>query len=304
LIQGDFAYAEVGKLDPDGKGHVSSELLPGVPTMLSDKVCRVAAPNPGFMTGPGTNSYLINTGDEFAVIDPGPAIAEHVEKLLELTEARIRWIFTTHTHMDHSPAAVLLRDRTGAQVYGMPAPDFGNQDRAFRPDHFVTHRQAIDIGGYTLRAIHTPGHASNHVCYLLQDEKLLFTGDHIMQGSTVVINPPDGDMIAYFAALNQLKELDVDYLAPGHGFLMDQPHRVVDRLLAHRLQRERKVIEALGRLGSATIDELLPLAYDDVPVQRHAMASRSLLAHLRKLQTERRALETGDRWQPADVRPD
>jgi glyoxylase-like metal-dependent hydrolase (beta-lactamase superfamily II)/8-oxo-dGTP pyrophosphatase MutT (NUDIX family) len=299
LIQGDFAYAEVGKLDPHSQGHVSSELLPGVPTQLSDKVWRVAAPNPGFMTGPGTNSYLIKTDAGFALIDPGPAIAEHVDQLLAQTEGRIRWVLTTHTHMDHSPAAALIKERTGAQVFGMPAPDSSNQDRDFQPDHIVTHGQAIDLDGHTLRAIHTPGHASNHVCYLLEDERLLFTGDHIMQGSTVVINPPDGDMMAYLASLNQLKALEVDYLAPGHGFLMDNPHRVIDRLLAHRLQRERKIMEALDKLGSATLEELLPYVYDDVPVQRHAMASRSLLAHLRKLQTEQRALEIGARWEIA-----
>jgi glyoxylase-like metal-dependent hydrolase (beta-lactamase superfamily II)/8-oxo-dGTP pyrophosphatase MutT (NUDIX family) len=304
LIQGDFAYAEVGKLDPHGKGDVSCELLPGVPTQLSDKVRRVAAPNPGFMTGPGTNSYLIKTDAGFAVIDPGPAIAEHVDRLLAQTEGRIRWILTTHTHMDHSPAAMLIRERTGAVVFGMPAPGFSNQDKDFKPDHVVTHGQVIDIGGHVLRAIHTPGHASNHVCYLLEDERLLFTGDHIMQGSTVVINPPDGDMIAYLASLSELKALGVDYLAPGHGFLMDNPHRVIDRLLAHRLQRERKVLEALNKRGSATIEELLPFAYDDVPVQRHAMASRSLLAHLYKLETEQRAAETGTRWALANPAAD
>lgn len=299
LIQGDHAYAEVGKLDPQGGGHVSCELLPGVPTQLSDKVWRVAAPNPGFMTGPGTNSYLIKTDAGFAVIDPGPAIASHVDQLLAHTDGRIRWIFATHTHMDHSPAAMLIKKRTGAQVFGMRAPAFSNQDRDFQPDHVVTHDQTIDLGGHTLRAIHTPGHASNHVCYLLEDERLLFTGDHIMQGSTVVINPPDGDMIAYLASLSQLKTLDIDYLAPGHGFLMDNPHRAIDRLLTHRLQRERKVVAALDKLGSATIEELLPLAYDDVSVKRHAMASRSLLAHLRKLQTEQRARESGPRWEVA-----
>jgi glyoxylase-like metal-dependent hydrolase (beta-lactamase superfamily II)/8-oxo-dGTP pyrophosphatase MutT (NUDIX family) len=297
LVQGDYAYAEVGKLDPQGKGNISCELLPGVATQLSDKVWRLAAPNPGFMTGPGTNTYLIETDEGFAVIDPGPAIDEHVNALLAHTGGRIRWILTTHTHMDHSPAARLLKERTGAQVFGMPAPDAVRQDRDFQPDHVLKHGEAVQLGGHALRAIHTPGHASNHLCYLLEDERLLFTGDHIMQGSTVVINPPDGDMMAYLESLAQLKQLDVAYLAPGHGFLMDNPHQTVDRLLAHRLRREHKVVKALDKLGSATIDELVPVVYDDVPVQRHAMASRSLLAHLRKLQAEKRATENGERWE-------
>jgi glyoxylase-like metal-dependent hydrolase (beta-lactamase superfamily II)/8-oxo-dGTP pyrophosphatase MutT (NUDIX family) len=301
LVQGDYAYAEVGKLDPHGKGNVSCELLPGVATQLSDKVWRVAAPNPGFMTGPGTNTYLINTGDGYAVIDPGPAIEAHVDRIMEHTEGRIRWILTTHTHMDHSPAARLLKERTGARAFGMPAPAGSHQDQDFRPDHVVTHGQVIDLGGHPLRVIHTPGHASNHLCYLLEDERLLFTGDHVMQGSTVVINPPDGDMIAYLASLSGLKELDIEYFAPGHGFLMDHPHEVVDRLLAHRMLRERKLIKALNQLGSASMEELLPLVYSDVPAQRHAMASRSLLAHLHKLRTEGQATEIDARWKMADL---
>ncbi len=298
LVQADYAYAEVGKLDPHGKGHVSCELLPGVATQLSDKVCRIVAPNPGFMTGPGTNSYLIKAGADFAVIDPGPALEQHVDALLAHTNGRIRWILATHTHMDHSPAAAMLGERTCAPTYGMPAPDGSHQDRAFRPDHVLAHGEAIDIGGHVLRAIHTPGHASNHLCYLLEDERLLFTGDHIMQGSTVVINPPDGDMITYLASLAYLKTLDLAYLAPGHGFLIDHPHQAVDRLLAHRLRREHKVIRTLETSsGGATIDELVAVVYDDVPAQRHAMASRSLLAHLRKLETEQRVTGIGERWE-------
>lgn len=301
LVQGDYAYAEVGKLDPHGTGNASCELSPGVATQLSDKVWRIAAPNPGFMTGPGTNSYLIKTGDGFAVIDPGPAIAAHADRILTQTEGQIRWILTTHTHMDHSPAARLLKERTGARVLGMPAPDASHQDRDFQPDHVLMHGEAVDLGGHVLRAIHTPGHASNHLCYLLEDERLLFTGDHIMQGSTVVINPPDGDMTAYLASLRGLKELDIAYIAPGHGFLMDEPHRVIERLLAHRLQRERKLVKSLNLLGSGTIEELLPLVYSDVPVQRHAMASRSLLAHLQKLQSEQRARVNDLRWEMTDA---
>jgi glyoxylase-like metal-dependent hydrolase (beta-lactamase superfamily II)/8-oxo-dGTP pyrophosphatase MutT (NUDIX family) len=296
LIQGDHAYAEVGKLDPAGKGTTSCDILPGVATHLSSRVRRIAAPNPSFMTGPGTNTYLVGTGDALAVIDPGPADEEHIERLLEHANGRIRWILTTHTHMDHSPAASLLKARTGAELLGMPPPDSDRQDQSFQPDIVLKDNQRVNVGDCVLRAIHTPGHASNHLCYLLEEERLLFTGDHVMQGSTVVINPPGGDMSAYLASLHKLKTLDVDYFAPGHGFLMANPHDVLERLLAHRLKREQKVLSALRSLGSATIAELLPVAYGDVPIQRHQMASRSLLAHLEKSRTDGRATELDGRW--------
>lgn len=296
LIAGDHAYAEVGKLDPAGKGTASCEIVPGTATRLSGTVRRVTAPNPSFMTGPGTNSYLIGNGDAIAVIDPGPTHEEHVQSLLAYANGRIRWILATHTHMDHSPAAHMLKAKTGAQLLGMPAPETARQDHAYQPDLVLEDGQRIDIGGITLRAIHTPGHASNHLCYLLEDERLLFTGDHIMQGSTVVINPPDGDLRTYLSSLRRLKELDVEYFAPGHGFLMDKPHDVVDRILAHRLARENKLIAALQAAGSATTEELLATVYDDVPEQRIPVAHRSLLAHLGKLDAEGRASAQGGHW--------
>ncbi|MCD6044469.1 MAG: fold metallo-hydrolase, partial [Burkholderiales bacterium] len=166
-------------------------IVPGEPKRLDRWVTRLTAPNPGMMTGPGTNSYLVGEG-ELAVIDPGPDVASHIELL---SRYKIKWILCTHTHMDHSPAAAALKAATGAQVLGRPAPE--GQDATFKPDFVVENGQRIEIGGLTLRAIHTPGHASNHLCYLLEQTKMLFTGDHVMQGSTVVINPPDGEMRAY-----------------------------------------------------------------------------------------------------------
>ena len=145
--------------------------------------------------------------------------------------------------------------------------------------------------GCTLRAVHTPGHAANHVCWLLEEEALLFTGDHVMQGSTVVINPPDGDMAAYLASLRRLLELPLDWFAPGHGFLMAQPHTEVRRLVAHRLAREAKVLEALRALGPCTDDALVPTVYGDVPAARHGLALRSLRAHLGLLLAEGRVRE-------------
>ncbi|NEX59507.1 MBL fold metallo-hydrolase [Noviherbaspirillum galbum] len=299
LLAGDAAYAEVGKLDPLGRGNASSEIVPGKPTVLSPTVRRIAAPNPSYMTGPGTNAYFIGAGEDIAVIDPGPALAEHVEALLRHAEGRIRWILFTHTHLDHSPAAMLLKEKTGAQVIGRPAPPGDRQDQGCQPDIVPEDGQRLELGGVTLQAVHTPGHASNHLCYLHETEKILFTGDHVMQGSTVVINPPDGDLRAYLDSLVRLKSLDVEYFAPGHGFLMDKPHAVIDRIVAHRLGREAKVADVLQRLGSGSLEELLPLVYDDVSEKRWPMARRSLLAHLLKLRDERRASETAGTWQSA-----
>jgi glyoxylase-like metal-dependent hydrolase (beta-lactamase superfamily II) len=150
-----------------------------------------------------------------------------------------------------------------------------------------------------LRAIHCPGHASNQLCYLLEDENMLFTGDHIMQGSTVVINPPDGDMRIYLDSLRRLQGEDIAWFAPGHGFLMDKPQEVLERLLIHRLARENKVLNAVRKAGSATLDELVPAVYDDVPARAHPVASRSLLAHMIKLKAERKLVEAAGRWSVA-----
>jgi glyoxylase-like metal-dependent hydrolase (beta-lactamase superfamily II)/8-oxo-dGTP pyrophosphatase MutT (NUDIX family) len=296
LVPGDYAYAEAGKIDPQGSGTASYEILPGVVTRLSGQVRRITAPNPGFMTGPGTNTYLLGAGDELALIDPGPANDAHVQILLEEARGRIRWILATHTHPDHSPAAALLKAKTGAELLGMPPPPHPSQDRSFRPDRVLAHGDRISVAGCLLRVIHTPGHASNQLCYLLENEKLLFTGDHIMQGSTVVIDPPDGDMSTYLASLRLLQREEIEHFAPGHGFLMEKAQDALGRLLIHRLDRENKVVAALRTAGSATVEELLPVVYADVPVRMHPVAGRSLLAHLIKLGAEGRAARTGERW--------
>lgn len=300
LLPSDFAYAEVGRLDPDSLGTVSCEIIPGTVVRLSDKVRRLTAPNPGVMTGPGTNTYLVGSGEEFAVIDPGPPIDSHIEAILAATGGNIRWVLCTHTHKDHSPAAILLKARTGAILHGMPPPPYDNQDQSFRPDRVLKHGEMLEVAGCTLRVIHTPGHASNQVCYFLGEEKLLFTGDHVMQGSTVVINPPDGDMRVYLDSLRLLQHEKIDWFAPGHGFLMGKPQEVIERLLIHRLARENKVVKALRDAGAADIDALVPEVYDDVHERLYPVAARSLLAHLQKLEYEGRATTDGSRWSFVD----
>lgn len=298
LIPGDFAYAEIKKIDTDNLGTYRSYIEPGIAVEIGHDVWRVTAANPGMMTGSGTNSYLIgNAKDGVAVIDPGPLLEAHLDALLAAAPGPIRWILCTHTHLDHSPGAAVLKARTGAVVLGMPAPAFPNQDQTFLPDHIVTHQERLDIAGTSLRVLHTPGHASNQVCFLLESQNLLFTGDHIMQGSTVVISPPDGNMIDYLDSLRLLLNENIDYFAPGHGFLMDKPAENVERILIHRQERENKVMAALKRAGKpATLEALVKLAYDDTPERLHGVAQKSLLAHLDKLHKESRAIREATLW--------
>ena len=272
-----------------------NKITPGEVVRLSALVRRVTAPNPGMMTGPGTNTYIVG-GDALALIDPGPESEAHLDAMLGVVGARLRWILCTHTHHDHSPGARALKAATGAEVIGMRAPEHGNQDTAFAPDRVFQNGDVLDGGSFRLGAVHTPGHASNHLCYLLDREKLLFTGDHIMQGSTVVINPPDGDMVAYLRSLESLLALDIARVAPGHGHPIDAPHDEARRLIAHRLKREQKVIDAFGAKNPATLDELVPIVYADTSPRLHHVARRSLHAHLLKLVQDGRVWQQGERW--------
>ena len=253
----------------------------GQAVALSGLVVRTTAPNPGVMTGPGTNTYLVGT-DDLAVIDPGPDNADHVHSLVDLGAGRIRWIVVTHTHPDHAPGAAALAVRTGAQVLG-----FSERD-GFVPARAVGEGFELRGAGFVLRARHTPGHASNHLCWLLVDEQMLFSGDHVMQGSTVVIAPPDGDMAQYLASLRRLLVMEppLATIAPGHGSLIVDPAAALEGIIEHRLAREEAVAEALTRAGRATVDELLPTVYADVDESLHPVARYSLWAHLRKLDAD------------------
>ncbi len=270
-------------------------IVPGAVVTLSPLVRRLTAPNPGMMTGPGTNTYILGTA-ALALVDPGPESEAHLAAMLAAVGNRLRWILCTHTHLDHSPGARALKAATGAEVIGMRAPQQGNQDAQFAPDRVLKHGDVLDCGEFALRAVHTPGHASNHLCYLLVQEKLLFTGDHVMQGSTVVISPPDGDMVAYLESLQALLALDIERIAPGHGHPIDNPHDEARRLIAHRLKREQKVLAAFAAKNPATLDELLPIVYADTSERLHPVARRSLHAHLLKLEREGRVGRHGERW--------
>jgi glyoxylase-like metal-dependent hydrolase (beta-lactamase superfamily II)/8-oxo-dGTP pyrophosphatase MutT (NUDIX family) len=299
VMPDEHPWAELGRIDPAGHGNASYELVPDRAVRLSERVIRVTADNGSVMTGPGTNTYLVGAADarRWAVIDPGPALAAHVDAIVAAAPGPIDRIFVTHTHKDHSPAALALKERTGATLLGLKPRHQEWQDGTFVPDVTLHGGERIALAeGTHLSVIHTPGHASNHLCYLLEEEKTLFTGDHVMQASTVVINPPDGDMAAYIASLREVAELDLDWLAPGHGFLMAEPRKAIEAIVAHRLKREAKVVDALGELGPALPQTLLAAVYADVPAHLHAVAMRSLTAHLLKLRDDGRAAESAGTW--------
>ena len=262
-------------------------MVPGEVTTLSPGVRRILAPNPSVMTGPGTNSYLIGRS-EVAVIDPGPDDPAHVANLEEAGSGCIRWILVTHTHPDHSPGAAELKAKTGAQVLGYAARD------GFRPDTIITDGHRLEGPDFVLRAIHTPGHASNHLCYLLEGERWLFSGDHVMSGSTVVIAPPDGDMAAYLQGLVRVADLSPPLagMAPGHGPFIDDPAAKLDEYIRHRHSREAAIAAALAQAGESGVDELVSTVYTDVPEALWPIARFSVWAHLRKLAQEGKARST------------
>jgi glyoxylase-like metal-dependent hydrolase (beta-lactamase superfamily II) len=250
------------------------------------------------MTGPGTNTYLLGS-EELAVVDPGPQDAVHLDAILAAARAPIRWVFVTHTHRDHSPLAAELAARTGARLIGRPPPDDGRQDATFKPDQVPRDGERFALGGVDLTAIHTPGHASNCVCYLIEQERLLLTGDHVLEGVSPVILAPDGDMASYLTSLAKLEDHDFERIGPGHGGVLNHGKRMLALLRAHRLARENKVLTCLDKAGPLPLAALTPLVYDDVPAERHEYARFTLEAHLLKLAREGRAALADGRWRSA-----
>lgn len=297
------------RTDPDPPAPVyPPDLQAGTVTDVAPGVRRVVAPNPGMMTGPGTNTYLIGSGD-LALVDPGPDDDAHLAALLEATEtpgSRLRWILVTHTHIDHSPLAARLKAATGAEVvaYGpapvLPewlAPDEGDgakgrdaHERDFVPDRQLADGDTLDGGDFRVAAVHTPGHASNHLCFDL--DGLLFSGDHVMSGSTVVIAPPDGDMAEYLESLRKVRARVPRAIAPGHGGVITDPKAVLDEYLTHRHDREAQVLAALAEAGAAgaTPEALVAGIYAGVRPELQRVARYSVWAHLRKLADEGHAV--------------
>src|SRR3546814_3985039 len=244
------------------------------------------------MTGPGTKTYQVGS-DEIVVVDPGPDIDSHRDAIAGCGGDRIRWIACTHTHQDHSPGVAGLKARTGAEVLAFDARDDRVIDRAMGDG------DVIEATEFVLKAIHTPGHASNHLCFLLEQERMLFSGDHIMEGSTVVIAPPDGDMATYLHSLERLAgwRPKLRSIAPGHGHLIEAPQAKIEEYISHRLAREAQVLDALKAARTTTIDAIVKQLYADVADELHPVAAQSVWAHLLKLVDDGKAAgsaEDGD----------
>jgi glyoxylase-like metal-dependent hydrolase (beta-lactamase superfamily II) len=255
---------------------------------LSPLVTRVLAPNPSPFTYTGTQTYVIGTED-LAVIDPGPAEPAHLDALLRAIDGRpVKAIICTHTHRDHSPGAAPLKTATGAAIIGCAAfsiDDDGPRadaafDTGYAPDAVLSDGDAVSGKGWTLRAIHTPGHTSNHLCYALEEEGALFTGDHVMGWSTSVVSPPEGDMTAYMGSLQKLMEREDAIYYPAHGEAIEQPRRLVRGMIGHRRMREGQILRFLERNGTSAIPDMVLEMYKGVDPGLHPAAGRSVRAHL------------------------
>jgi glyoxylase-like metal-dependent hydrolase (beta-lactamase superfamily II) len=284
----------------------------GERVQVTPRIARVVANNPGPFTFMGTGVYILGTRD-VAVIDPGPDMPEHVEALKRALEGRrVSHILVTHTHSDHSPAAKPLKEWSGAATYafgphgsgrdakdedGAPKVEAGGDDD-FVPDVRVKDGEVLEGDGFTIECVHTPGHTSNHMCFALREDKALFTGDHVMGWSTTVVTPPDGDMAAYMASVKKLQARADSILYPTHGEPIRDPKPFLAEYLAHRYDRENQVLAAVGD-GLDTIPAMVARLYAAVDKRLHPAASRSVLAHLIKLEHEGRIRHDGARYRLA-----
>lgn len=274
---------------------------------LGPRLRRLLAPNPSPFTYSGTQTYIVGES-ELAVIDPGPDMPDHVAALTAAVAGeRVMAILCTHTHRDHSPASRAFQSATGAPIIGcapLAIDDDGPRaddsfDPDYRPDRILADGETIASGDWTISAVATPGHTSNHLCFALREGGALFTGDHVMGWSTTVVAPPDGDMADYMASLDKLLARDDRAYYPAHGPPVDDPHGHVRALIAHRREREAQIL-AYVAAGEGLIPAMVADLYADVDPRLHPAAGRSVLAHL--LDLERRGLvrEEGERWTLAD----
>ena len=271
-------------------------------------VRRVLARNPSPFTYTGTQTYIVGAGEEVAVIDPGPDEPEHLAALIAaIGDAKVVAICCTHTHRDHSPAATPLKNATGAPIIGcapLTLDDDGPRadaafDPTYMPDQVLADGESISGDGWTLRAVATPGHTSNHLCFALPESGALFTGDHVMGWSTSVVSPPDGDMSAYMASLNKLYTREEDRVYyPAHGPAVENPRQLVRGMIGHRRQREKQILRQI-EAGHATIAEMVPQMYKGVDQRLWPAAGRSVLAHLIDLEQRGEVVRSEELWKIA-----
>ena len=266
-------------------------------------VRRLLAPNPSAFTYTGTQTYIVGAG-EVAVIDPGPDLPEHVDAILAACAGeRIGAILCTHTHRDHSPASRPLQALTGAPIIGcapLVLDDLGPRadasfDADYRPDRVLADGETVSGPGWTLEAVATPGHTSNHLCFSLRETGALFSGDHVMRWATTVVSPPDGDMAAYMASLDKLIARDDRIYYPAHGDPVEEPRRFVTAIVAHRRQRERQILTLLDE-APQPIEAMVQRMYKGLDPRLHGAAGRSVLAHLIDLETRDAVMRAGEEW--------
>jgi recombination protein RecT len=294
-MEHEAPYGELALTCPDGQIVHALDWQTSRPVALLRNVMRLTAPNPGVMTGPGTNSYLVgDPGSGYIAIDPGPADHGHLQRLWQAAGGDIRMIVCTHSHPDHSPGAKPLQAMCSAlpPILGLPSAPTARAASAFLPDRSLSNQELLALSSkgpegeitHTLKVLHTPGHAANHVCLVLVEDGLLFSGDHILNGSTTVIDPPDGDMSAYLDSLDVLRaacdEHQIGFIAPAHGYVLADAKSAIAQLKAHRLKREAKIMRVMQAHPEGTIDDWVAGAYDDVDPRIWPVAKRSLLAHV------------------------
>jgi recombination protein RecT len=297
-MEHESPFGELALVCPDGQIVHELGWQTEAPVALLKNLRRLTAPNPGAMTGPGTNSYIVgDAATGYIVIDPGPGDAAHLERLYQATGGDIRLIVCTHSHPDHSPGAAPLQAMCSTASPKPPILGLASASTARPHSHFVPERVLEDGERlllqdgrgttHTLRAVHTPGHAANHLCLVLEEDGLLFSGDHVLNGSTTVVDPPDGNMNAYLDSLDRLDavcaEGDIRFILPAHGYVLGEARAAIAHLKAHRLKREARIAAAMQRLPQGTPEDWLPLAYDDVPQRLWPVAARSLAAHIERI---------------------
>ena len=296
FMEHESAYGELELVSPDGQLLHHLDWNTGEPVRLLHNVTRLTAPNPGVMTGPGTNSYLVgNPHTGYIAIDPGPDDPEHLQKLWRAANGDIRLIVCTHSHPDHSPGARPLQALCEGKppILGLPSAPTSRPASAFVPDRALTDGEQLCLTGgdapHTLQVLFTPGHAANHLCLVLLEDGLLFSGDHILNGSTTVVDPPDGNMTDYLDSLDRLSaacdQHSIEFILPAHGYVLGAARHAIAKLKAHRLQREAKVMKAMRERPGGSMEDWVALAYDDVPPRMWPVAQRSLLAHVQRLET-------------------
>ena len=290
-------FGELALVCPDGQILHALDWQSETPVTLLRNLRRLTAPNAGPMTGPGTNSYIVGDASTgYIVIDPGPRDDDHTARLFEATGGDIRAIVCTHSHADHSPGAAPLQALCAGKppILGLPSAPTARPASHFVPDRELADGERLVLEGataettHTLRVVHTPGHAANHLCLVLEEDGLLFSGDHILNGSTTVVDPPDGNMSDYLDSLTRLDEVcadgDIDFILPAHGYVIGSARDTIAALRMHRLKREARVLAAMRAQPDGTPQDWLPVAYADVPERMWPMAARSLAAHVARIQ--------------------